>query len=356
MIKLGTPGWKKRFYSKKFGCDSAQSQDVVKAYVEGLCWVMKYYYQGCCSWGWYYPYHYAPFASDFVNLAQLEISFTMGSPFKPFEQLMAVLPSSSGHALPPAYRALMTEPGSPIVQYYPTDFEIDMEGKRFLWQGIVLLPFIDEELLLGAIRGVEDSLTPEERRRNSHGKARLVVGPKHTACESLRSMAQAIGASVDKEKRPNPIVGKDIDMNATEIVEEEETTESKGKGIMETGDLATSHSLEARKQPLNASLTNGLAGFVIPCPHTLLDGPCCAPEFHGLGEFAFEHLREFEMRVSISCRDVAFSNSIFECLRQELTVSTFAGGRALILKSAVLQACYNTPPWPRRSRESAVRY
>ena len=34
----------------------------------------RYYYQGCASWGWYFPYHYAPFASDFRNCGKVKVS------------------------------------------------------------------------------------------------------------------------------------------------------------------------------------------------------------------------------------------------------------------------------------------
>lgn len=54
-------------------------KNVALEYVRGLCWVLRYYYQGCASWKWYFPYHYAPFASDFVDINKLSTEFEKGT-------------------------------------------------------------------------------------------------------------------------------------------------------------------------------------------------------------------------------------------------------------------------------------
>jgi 5'-3' exoribonuclease 1 len=40
---------------------------------------------------------------------------------------------------------------SPILDFYPTDFEQDLNGKKQDWEAIVKIPFIDADRLLRAM-------------------------------------------------------------------------------------------------------------------------------------------------------------------------------------------------------------
>lgn len=182
-IRLWEEGWKQRYYKRKFDVDSTDEsfrRKVVQSYVEGLCWVLRYYYQGCASWKWFFPFHYAPFASDFENISELFKEFeTNTKPFKPLEQLMGVFPAASGNFLPVTWRRLMSDPESSIIDFYPDDFALDLNGKKFAWQGVALLPFVDERRLRAALEEVYPDLTPDEMRRNSLGGDHLFVGKNH---------------------------------------------------------------------------------------------------------------------------------------------------------------------------------
>lgn len=187
-VRLWEEGYADRYYEQKFNVepkDIAFRNKVARAYVEGLAWVLLYYFQGCPSWTWYYPYHYAPFAADFVELDKMDLKFEKGTPFKPFEQLMGVLPAASNHAIPEVFRSLMSDEDSKIIDFYPTDFPIDLNGKKFAWQGVALLPFIDEKRLLDAMATRYPLLSAEDVARNAMGKDVLIMSDRHPLYEEI---------------------------------------------------------------------------------------------------------------------------------------------------------------------------
>ncbi|XP_069118532.1 5'-3' exoribonuclease 2 homolog [Argopecten irradians] len=92
---------------------------------------------------------------------------------------MGVFPAGSKEHLPVTWQRLMTDPESPIIDFYPVDFKIDLNGKKYAWQGVALLPFVDEKRLLSALATVYPDLTSGERKRNTKGSDRMFVGIRH---------------------------------------------------------------------------------------------------------------------------------------------------------------------------------
>lgn len=82
---------KNYYYREKMRIDfksSSELKPLVEEYIIALQWILRYYYQSCPSWSWFYPRHYAPYLSDLKNFQDLKIDFVAGKPFKPFEQLL----------------------------------------------------------------------------------------------------------------------------------------------------------------------------------------------------------------------------------------------------------------------------
>jgi len=214
---------KGRYYFDKFKftpVDAAKHIALRKAYIEGLVWNLKYYYEGCVSWDWFYPYHYGPMLSDIVNIDVMlnEISFgdrqedsqhggkQISQPLKPFEQLLGCLPPSSADILPRPYRWLMKSPQSPIIDFYPQSFTIDMNGKKWPWEAVVLLPFIDSKRLRDAVDSMvgDNLLSPEEISRNQFGKAFVFFRDENYSCDvnavsDSQNFGPIIGCHVRKE-------------------------------------------------------------------------------------------------------------------------------------------------------------
>eukprot|EP01033_Poteriospumella_lacustris_P000925 gene925-667_t len=177
------PGAKKdfrgRYYFEKFRIlsETKEGQGFLRTlmgeYLKGLGWCLAYYVKGCISWTWYYPYHYGPMLQDMTGLDELraQISYDIGSPFTPYQQLLGCLPPASSSLLPKCYQWLMTNPESPVLHFYPMDFKIDQDGKKNPWEAVVLLDFINENKLLAAEAEYCPSarLTRHEVARNRFG-------------------------------------------------------------------------------------------------------------------------------------------------------------------------------------------
>lgn len=188
LVKLGQTGYHERYYEHKFGITDVASPESIEkissichSYLEGLAWVLDYYYQGVQSWKWFYPYHYGPFAkdlSDYLKSSRFSSpKFELGKPFRPFDQLMSVFPAESSGHLPEPFRLLMKDSNSPIFKFYPEEFKIDLNGKRYAWQGVALLPFIDEKLLLETLEPIyKDQLNHEAKELNRQGQDEIWIG------------------------------------------------------------------------------------------------------------------------------------------------------------------------------------
>ena len=144
----------------------------------------------CASWTWYYPHLYAPLASDLVDLAMFDVRFEQGEPFTPLMQLLSVLPPQSSGMLPTSYKDLMIDPASPLVEYYPKDFEVDSNGKKNSWECIVRIPFINEQRLMKAVSAIDHkaSLLEKERMRNIAGQI-FIAKPSNPKANSDRPRA-----------------------------------------------------------------------------------------------------------------------------------------------------------------------
>lgn len=200
----------------------------VRDYIEGLHWVLNYYYNGCKSWDWFFPHLYSPLATDLVNLDEFyeeddpsndkgfkSFKFNQGEPFPSLAQLLSVLPPQSADLLPKPLGELMLQPFSPLIEFYPADFKADSNGKRQSWEAVVQIPFIDSEILLDSVNDVirkdmeadnEEArlLSNAERLRNQRGKAHLYVAPDKGNVNRNAIEAKAMASVANNRSSQSP--------------------------------------------------------------------------------------------------------------------------------------------------------
>lgn len=155
--------YRAEYYAVKFPRHT--STEVCHEYLRGMEWVFKYYTAGIPSWTWNYPFFYAPFAKEMMLSLDTYVSkpFQLGRPMEPFRQLLSILPPQSKELLPPKLWS--------VIEKFPDEAKVDLSGKKFDWQGVVLVPPLmdfDKEY-----RDILQTMEMSEKRRNFLGKQYL---------------------------------------------------------------------------------------------------------------------------------------------------------------------------------------
>jgi 5'-3' exoribonuclease 1 len=169
--KLDFSSYREEYYKTNF--EEASIKTICHNYIEGMQWVLSYYTKGVPNWNWYFPHHYAPFASD---IAEFALSYEQpiyghSTPVLPFHQLLSVLPPSSANLLPSPICDLFTDKKSPLKKYYPDEFKIDLSGKKNDWEGVVILPMVNYNDVKNAYELLINKVDKNELKRNMLGKS-----------------------------------------------------------------------------------------------------------------------------------------------------------------------------------------
>lgn len=176
-IKLGYDRpelWKYRYYEHYYNSKGEQRNFIdkmCKEYINGLKFVLKYYFESCISWNWYYPYHNAPFISDihyFLRQSNYNIEkdvlYMKSDPLPPMIQLLTVIPPKCYELLPNKYRYFMISDESEIIDLFPVRVQDDMINKESLHKCVPFIPNVDIKRVLNAVSNI--SLSNEEQKRN----------------------------------------------------------------------------------------------------------------------------------------------------------------------------------------------
>ena len=150
--------------------DNEEMYPICHEYLDGLQWVLHYYTQGVPDWTWFFKYHYTPPAKVIAaSLGTYEPKvFRKNKPLLPFQQLLYILPIKSAKLLPKGLDDVLKEykKGSTY-----EDVKIDLSGKKYEYQGVVLLPFLDLKAVIKLYNKHGDKVQELDKKRNYLGKS-----------------------------------------------------------------------------------------------------------------------------------------------------------------------------------------
>jgi hypothetical protein len=171
--------WKDQYYGHFFGISPENPREfrdykkmVCQMYLKSLEYTLQYYLVGVPSWRWDYPFRMAPMPSDILYFLKtvpqdLNFKFSLDTPYTPIEQLVMIQPPQTADIIPRATRQLMTSAKSPIIQFFPIDFELDiLAGEKFIYSEPILPDMVDE-MVKPVVTASFAKLTETEKKRNT---------------------------------------------------------------------------------------------------------------------------------------------------------------------------------------------
>ena len=166
--------YKREYWLKHFK-EGSSEEEVCHQYFEGMQWVLSYYTRGVPNWKWHFAHHYAPPASVLSkHISTFKFChYGRTIPSTPFQQLLSVLPPQSAKLIPPPLCNYLTDTDSPLKDHCPAKLNIDLAGKRREWEGIVLLPMVEFEVVRACYFKSLKDVDPLEARRNVRGRTFL---------------------------------------------------------------------------------------------------------------------------------------------------------------------------------------
>ena len=171
--KFDMEKYRKLYYKAKFEKPKPTVASI-KHYIEGLLFVLRYYFDEIPSYTWYYQYHYAPFAGEIADVMEKynedkEI-FAKTSPIFPLQQLFCILPPKSKDLLPKPLYKYMNESDKEIGEWMKTDLALDSDFKKNDWEYILLSPSINQTKFMEVFNRHVKEFTEYETKRNVRGK------------------------------------------------------------------------------------------------------------------------------------------------------------------------------------------
>jgi 5'-3' exonuclease len=157
-------GWRMVYYHELFdNLNDTVTYDVCVNYLDGMVWLIDYYFHRECSRGWFYRYNYSPTILDLSNhfagssnmeeASRLRLADTEADDVTDTAlQLLCILPPSSRRLLPAHYQSIMDDMTYGCVHMFPHQFNIHTYLKRYLWESHPDLPNSDVNCLKNAMR------------------------------------------------------------------------------------------------------------------------------------------------------------------------------------------------------------